>query len=80
MELDKPPFIFSPYFLFTIYDKKMYPLPSEMFFNFHFKKLITILYYYVKSFGSILYLKKNLVNWTDSEHLYTVNFDNLFII
>ena len=26
------------------------------------------------------YLKKNLVNWTDSEHLYTVNVDNLFII
>ena len=30
--------------------------------------------------GSILYLKKNVVNWTDSEHLYIVNFDNLFII
>ena len=29
---------------------------------------------------SILYLKKNLVNWPASEHLYTVNFDNLFII
>ena len=33
-----------------------------------------------QTFGSILYLKKNLVNWTDSEHLYTVNVDNLFII
>ena len=52
-----------------------------MIFNFHFKKLITVLYYYMKSnICSILYLKKNLVNWTDSEHLYTVNVDNLFII
>ena len=60
----------------------MYPLPSELIFNFHFKKLITILYYYKinQTFGSILYLKKNLVSWTDSEHLYTVNFDNLFTI
>ena len=30
--------------------------------------------------SNILYLKKNFVNWTDSEHLYTVNFDNLFIM
>ena len=30
--------------------------------------------------SNILYLKKNLVNSTDSEHLYTVNFYNLFII
>ena len=59
----------------------MYPLPSEMIFNFHFKKLITLLIIiWNQTFGSILYLKKNLVNWTDSEHLYTVNFDNLFII
>ena len=59
----------------------MYPLPSEMIFNFHFKKMITILYYYMKSniLVAFWYLKKNLVNWTDSEHLYTVNFDNLFI-
>ena len=33
-----------------------------------------------QTFGSILCLKKNLVNWTDTEHLYTVNFDNLFIV
>ena len=33
-----------------------------------------------QTFGSILYLKKNLANWTDSEHLYTVNFGNLLII
>ena len=60
---------------------KMFPLPSEMFFNFHFKKLITIyIITWNQTFGSILCLKKNLVNWTDSEHLYTVNFDNLFII
>ena len=63
-------------FISSFMIKKIYPLPTEMIFNFHFRKLITILYYYV----SILYLKKNLVNWTDSEHLYTVNFDNLFII
>ena len=30
--------------------------------------------------SNIFYLKKNLVNWTDSEHLYTVNFDYFFII
>ena len=60
---------------------KMYPLPSEMIFNFHFKKLITILFIILnQTFGSIIYLKKNLVNWTDSEHLYAVNFGNLFII
>ena len=60
---------------------KMYSSPSEMIVNFHFKKLFTILIIiYNQTFGSILYLKKNLVNWTDSERLYTVNFDNLFII
>ena len=54
-----------------------------MIFNFHFKKLITVLYLIIiwkQTFGSILYLKKNLVKWRDSEHLYTVNIDNLFII
>ena len=33
-----------------------------------------------QTFGSILYLKKNLVSWIDSEHQYKVNFDNLFIV
>ena len=33
-----------------------------------------------QTFGSILCLKKNLVNWTDSEHLYTVNFDNIYYL
>ena len=39
-----------------------------------------ILLYEIKHLIAILYLKKNLVNWTDSEHLYAVNFENLFII
>ena len=39
-----------------------------------------MLLYEIKQLVAILYLKKNLVNWTDSEHLYTVNFDNLFFV
>ena len=52
-----------------------------MIFNFHFKnKLQSYIIIWNQTFQSILYMKKNLVNWTDSEHLYTVNVDNLFII
>ena len=61
----------------------MHPLPSEIFLIFIKKKKKKLQSYIViwnQTFGRILYLKKNLVNWTDSEHLYTVNFDNLFII
>ena len=59
----------------------MYPLPSEMIFNLILKnQLQSYIIIWNQTFGSILYLKKDLVNWTDSEHLYTVNFDILFII
>ena len=41
-----------------------------MIFNFHFKEVITsYIIIWNQTFGSILYLKKNFVNWTDSEHL-----------
>ena len=58
----------------------MYPLPSEMIFNFHFKKLVIVLE------SILLYEIKHLVAFStwkrtmSTEHLYTVNFDNLFII
>ena len=59
----------------------MYLSPSEMIFNFHFKNwLQSYIIIWNQTFGSILYLKKNLVNWTDSEHIYAVNHNNLFII
>ena len=53
----------------------------ELFLIFILKyQLQSYIIIWNQTFGSILFLKKNLVNWTDSEHLYTVNFDNLFII
>ena len=62
----------------------MYPLPGEIIFNFHLKNNnynpILLYVYEIKHLVAILYLKKNLVNSTDSEHLYTVDFNNLFII
>ena len=62
----------------------MYPLPGEIIFNFHLKNNnynpILLYVYEIKHLVDILYLKKNLVNSTDSEHLYTVDFNNLFII
>ena len=53
-----------------------------MIFIFHFKKINynPISLYEIKHLVAFSTWKKNLVNWTDSEHLYTVNFDNLFII
>ena len=52
----------------------------EWFLFFILKNYLQSYIIWNQTFGSILYLKKNLVNWTDSEHLYTVNVDNLFII
>ena len=56
----------------------MYPLPSEMIFNFHLKKnnYNPILLYEIKHLVAFSTWKRTL----STEHLYTVNIDNLFII
>ena len=61
--------------------KKSIHYQVEWFLIFILKNLFqSYIIIWNQTFGSILYLTKNLVTWTDSEHLYTVNFDNLFIV
>ena len=46
----------------------MYPLPSEVIFNFHFNPILLYEKHLVAFFT---WKKNNLVNWTDSEHLHS---------
>ena len=53
----------------------MYPLPRGKIFFILKNYLQSYIIIWNQTFGSILYLKK-----MSTEHLYTVNFVNLFII